>query len=58
MAYKDEYEVARLYSNGEFHTALAARFKGGRLNFHLAPPLLARRDPDRAICASEPSARG
>ncbi len=45
MAYKDEYEVARLYSNGEFQKALAGRFKGGRLNFHLAPPLLARRDP-------------
>ncbi len=45
MAYKDEYEVARLYSNGEFRKALAERFKGGRVNFHLAPPLLARRDP-------------
>ena len=45
MAYKDEYEVARLYSDGAFHKALAQRFKGGRLNFHLAPPLLATRDP-------------
>jgi indolepyruvate ferredoxin oxidoreductase len=45
MAYKDEYEVARLYTDGEFERALAARFRGGRLTFHLAPPLLARRDP-------------
>jgi indolepyruvate ferredoxin oxidoreductase len=44
MAYKDEYEVARLYTTGEFERAVAARFKGGRVNFHLAPPLLGRRD--------------
>jgi len=48
MAYKDEYEVARLYTNGEFHRQLAAEFDGEklRLEFYLAPPLLARRDPD------------
>jgi indolepyruvate ferredoxin oxidoreductase len=45
MAYKDEYEVARLYSDGAFAEALARRFRGGRLTFHLSPPLLARRDP-------------
>jgi indolepyruvate ferredoxin oxidoreductase len=45
MAYKDEYEVARLYSNGSFAKDLARRFKGGSLKFHLAPPLLARKDP-------------
>jgi indolepyruvate ferredoxin oxidoreductase len=47
MAYKDEYEVARLYSNGEFQRQLASEFSGDRLRveFHLAPPLLARRDP-------------
>src|SRR3954451_712721 len=47
MAYKDEYEVARLYSNGEFQRQLAAEFTGDRLRveFHLAPPLLARRHP-------------
>jgi indolepyruvate ferredoxin oxidoreductase len=47
MAYKDEYEVARLYSNGEFQRQLASEFTGDRLRveFHLAPPLLARRDP-------------
>ena len=46
MAYKDEYEVARLYTDGAFRERLAARFEGDlRLTFHLAPPLLARRDP-------------
>ncbi len=47
MAYKDEYEVARLYSNGEFRRQLAAEFEGERLclEFHLAPPFLARTDP-------------
>jgi len=45
MAYKDEYEVARLYTDGEFRKELEKRFKGGRLKFHLAPPLLTSRDP-------------
>ncbi|MDP2620730.1 MAG: indolepyruvate ferredoxin oxidoreductase family protein [Hyphomicrobiales bacterium] len=46
MAYKDEYEVARLYTDGAFARSLAATFTGGyRLKFHLAPPLFARPDP-------------
>jgi indolepyruvate ferredoxin oxidoreductase len=46
MAYKDEYEVARLYADGEFRRQLQAQFEDGyRLEFHLAPPVLARRDP-------------
>ena len=47
MAYKDEYEVARLYTNGEFLRQVAEEFDGDKLRFefHLAPPLLARRDP-------------
>jgi len=46
LACKDEYEVARLYSDGTFRKALEARFEGDyRLGVHLAPPLLARRDP-------------
>jgi indolepyruvate ferredoxin oxidoreductase len=46
MAYKDEYEVARLYTDGRFKEALGKAFKGdAKLTFHLAPPLLARRDP-------------
>ncbi|OZI47522.1 indolepyruvate ferredoxin oxidoreductase [Bordetella genomosp. 5] len=47
MAYKDEYEVARLYSDGEFLKRIAAQFEGDwKLNFHLAPPLTAGRDGD------------
>ena len=46
MAYKDEYEVARLYTEGTFAKALEEAFEGDvRLSFHMAPPLLARRDP-------------
>jgi indolepyruvate ferredoxin oxidoreductase len=47
MAYKDEYEVARLYTDGAFKAKLARQFEGDyKLEFHLAPPLLAPRDPD------------
>ncbi|MBW2383830.1 MAG: indolepyruvate ferredoxin oxidoreductase family protein [Deltaproteobacteria bacterium] len=46
MAYKDEYEVARLYSDGRFHEALEREFEGDyRVEIHLAPPAFARRDP-------------
>ncbi|CAN5473928.1 indolepyruvate ferredoxin oxidoreductase family protein [soil metagenome] len=45
MAYKDEYEVARLYTDGTFDAALSKKFKGGTLTFHLAPPMLAKTDP-------------
>ncbi len=46
MAYKDEYEVARLFTNGDFRQELREKFEGNfTLRFHLAPPLLARRDP-------------
>ncbi|MBV9078085.1 MAG: indolepyruvate ferredoxin oxidoreductase family protein, partial [Methylobacteriaceae bacterium] len=47
MAYKDEYEVARLYTDGHFARQVANAFEGEnlRFEFHLAPPLLARRDP-------------
>ena len=45
MAYKDEYEVARLYTDGAFAQSLKSRFTGDyKLNFHLAPPILGRRD--------------
>ncbi|OZI29524.1 indolepyruvate ferredoxin oxidoreductase [Bordetella genomosp. 7] len=45
MAYKDEYEVARLYTDGEFIKQVQAQFEGDwKLRLHLAPPLLARRD--------------
>ncbi|MBN7798495.1 indolepyruvate ferredoxin oxidoreductase family protein [Parahaliea mediterranea] len=46
MAYKDEYEVARLHSSDEFRQQLARQFEGDyELRFNLAPPLLAKRDP-------------
>jgi indolepyruvate ferredoxin oxidoreductase len=46
MAYKDEYEVARLYTDGRFAAQLAKQFKGDfRLSFHLAPPILGQKDP-------------
>ena len=45
LAYKDEYEVARLYASPAFEKALGEQFESRRkLEFHLAPPLLARRD--------------
>jgi indolepyruvate ferredoxin oxidoreductase len=46
MAYKDEYEVARLYSDTSFVERVKSSFDGDnlRLEFHLAPPLLARID--------------
>ena len=45
MAYKDEYEVARLYSDPAFMEKIAAQFEGDyQLKFYLAPPLLAKRN--------------
>jgi indolepyruvate ferredoxin oxidoreductase len=45
LAYKDEYEVARLFTDPAFEHALSQQFEArGKLAFHLAPPLLARRD--------------
>jgi indolepyruvate ferredoxin oxidoreductase len=45
LAYKDEYEVARLYADPAFMDKVKAQFDGDySLRFHLAPPLLARRN--------------
>ena len=45
MSYKDEYEVARLHRDRSFLAAIAAKFEGDfQLHYHLAPPLLARRN--------------
>ena len=45
MAYKDEYEVARLYTDSGFADKIKAQFEGDyKLHFHLAPPLLAKRN--------------
>ena len=46
LAYKDEYEVARLHARTGFAERVASMFEGDyKLVFHLAPPMLARRDP-------------
>ncbi len=45
MAYKDEYEVARLHTDTTFLDKVNAMFEGDfTLNYHLAPPLLAKRN--------------
>jgi len=45
MAYKDEYEVARLYTDGSYMEKLRAQFDGDyQLKFHFAPPLFAAKD--------------
>ncbi|MFZ2386899.1 MAG: indolepyruvate ferredoxin oxidoreductase family protein, partial [Polaromonas sp.] len=45
MAYKDEYEVARLHTDTGFLNRVNAMFEGDfKLNYHLAPPLLASRN--------------
>ncbi len=47
LAIKDEYEVARLYTDGSFAKSLAEQFDSvGRMEFHMAPPLLARPGPN------------
>ncbi len=45
MAYKDEFEVARLYTSGDFVRRLRREFDGDvKLRFHMAPPLISRRN--------------
>jgi indolepyruvate ferredoxin oxidoreductase len=52
MAYKDEYEVARLHADPAFREQIAAQFDGDiKLAFHLAPPLLARKKPGSDVPA-------
>ena len=54
MAYKDEYEVARLYTSGDFEKRVRDTFDGNfRIHFHLAPPLLAHRDSEGHLRKSE-----
>ncbi len=46
LAYKDEYEVARLHADPAFWEKVNASFEGNfTVRFHLAPPLLSRPDP-------------
>ncbi len=45
MAYKDEYEVARLYSDPQFMREIRSQFEGNmKLRLHLAPPIFGRKD--------------
>ena len=45
MAYKDEYEVARLHGDGTFEKKVASMFEGDyKLNYHLAPPISAKKN--------------
>ncbi|MBI2235276.1 MAG: indolepyruvate ferredoxin oxidoreductase family protein [Micavibrio aeruginosavorus] len=46
LAYKDEYEVARLFTDGAFMKSVRTQFDGDyKLNFHMAPPLFEKMDP-------------
>ena len=50
MAYKDEYEVARLYTAPAFQAQLDSQFEGDySLRFHMAPPIFARKDPRTGV---------
>ncbi|TNJ33289.1 indolepyruvate ferredoxin oxidoreductase family protein [Arenimonas terrae] len=54
MAYKDEYEVARLYTSGEFKRRIEQQFDGDyTIHFNLAPPLFAKRDADGHLIKKE-----
>ena len=45
MAYKDEYEVARLHTDARFHARINAMFEGDfKVHYHLAPPLIAKKN--------------
>jgi indolepyruvate ferredoxin oxidoreductase len=57
LAIKDEYEVARLYTDGEFVKRVAAQFEGDyKLVFHLAPPVSNK--PDAATGEAKKSTYG
>ncbi len=50
MAYKDEYEVARLYTDGSFAAKLEELFEGDfNVNYHLAAPVIAAKDKDTGL---------
>jgi indolepyruvate ferredoxin oxidoreductase len=47
LAYKDEYEVARLYTDPAFMAKVRKTFSGNfKMKFHMAPPAFADRDPE------------
>ena len=50
LAYKDEYEVARLFSNGAFEKEISEHFEGDyRIEYHLAPPVISSEHPDTGL---------
>ena len=54
MAYKDEYEVARLYTSGDFQRRIAQQFEGDyKLKFHIAPPLFSKKDAEGHLIKKE-----
>jgi len=54
MAYKDEYEVARLYTSGEFEKQIKSTFDGDyKIHFNLAPPTFAKKDADGHLIKRE-----
>jgi indolepyruvate ferredoxin oxidoreductase len=54
MAYKDEYEVARLHSDPAFKAKIAGMFEGDiAIKYHLAPPLLSKRDREGHLIKRE-----
>jgi indolepyruvate ferredoxin oxidoreductase len=54
MAIKDEYEVARLYTSGDFQQRIRDTFDGDfKIKFNLAPPLLSKRDSEGHLIKTE-----
>jgi indolepyruvate ferredoxin oxidoreductase len=54
LAYKDEYEVARLYTDGRFVEQLQSQFEGPfSVKFNLAPPLFAKKDAKGHLVKAE-----
>jgi len=54
MSYKDEYEVARLYTDGRFVEQLKSQFEGDfSLKFNLAPPMFAKKDAKGHLVKAE-----
>ena len=54
MAYKDEYEVARLHTDKAFLAKIASQFEGDyKLRYHLAPPMIAKKN-DKGELVKQP----
>jgi indolepyruvate ferredoxin oxidoreductase len=54
MAYKDEYEVARLYTTGDFEKRIKETFDGDyKIKFNLAPPMFSKKDSNGHLVKQE-----